>query len=79
MREQVPSSVQTTSGFISTSDQVADGFTNALLVRQTVMFRNNLNLTNRGWEGGGISSASTYYSCYGVYWIVVEGKLLDKT
>ena len=30
--------------FISTADQVADGFTKALAVRQLNLFRNNLNL-----------------------------------
>jgi 23S rRNA G2069 N7-methylase RlmK/C1962 C5-methylase RlmI len=30
--------------FISTADQIADGFTKALPKRQTLLFRNNLNL-----------------------------------
>jgi hypothetical protein len=31
--------------YISTKDQVADGFTKTLTVKLLVMFRNNLNLT----------------------------------
>jgi len=33
--------------FISTKDQIADGFTKALPVKQTEMFRNNLNLSDK--------------------------------
>ena len=33
--------------FISTTDQIADGFTKPLPEKQTVMFRNNLNLTDK--------------------------------
>ena len=33
--------------FISTADQIADGFTKALSVRQLNLFRNNLNLQER--------------------------------
>ena len=33
--------------FISTADQVADGFIKALSVRQLNLFRNNLNLQER--------------------------------
>jgi hypothetical protein len=32
--------------FISTTDQIADGFTKALPEKQTVAFRNNLNLSD---------------------------------
>jgi histone deacetylase 1/2 len=46
VREQVASKCLDVR-FISTSDQVADGFTKALPVRQTMMFRNNLNLIDK--------------------------------
>ena len=44
VREQVASKCLD-DRFSSTSDQVADGFTKALLVRQMMLFRTNLNLT----------------------------------
>jgi histone deacetylase 1/2 len=46
VREQVASKCLDVR-FISTKDQVADGFTKALPVKQTIMFRNNLNLTDK--------------------------------
>ena len=46
VREQVASKCLDVR-FISTSDQVADGFTKPLPVQQTVWFRNNLNLTDK--------------------------------
>ena len=45
VREQVASKCLDVR-FSSTSDQVANGFTKALLVRQMVLFRTNLNLTD---------------------------------
>ena len=33
--------------FISTTDQIADGFTKPLLEKQMVMFRDNLNLADK--------------------------------
>ena len=45
MREQVAAK-RLDIRFITTKDQVADGFTKVLPVKQTEMFRNNLNLTD---------------------------------
>jgi hypothetical protein len=42
VREQVASKLLDVR-FISTTDQVADGFTKALPIRQLMFFRNNLN------------------------------------
>lgn len=46
VREQVASK-QLDIRFISSADQIADGFTKALPVRQLVLFRSNLNLVGQ--------------------------------
>jgi histone deacetylase 1/2 len=45
--------------YVSTKDQVADGFTKPLSVRQLEMFKHNLNLVRLDWGG-----VLEIFSCY---------------
>jgi hypothetical protein len=50
--------------FISTSDQVADGFTKAMSVWQIKNFQTNLNLIRSCDWGGGVLSILAYLDVY---------------